>query len=376
MQKLISNLVAPIRQTLLAGAVVVPATLGFGIDGNGAAIAFPTASAPAHSTKHGDQRPTRQAVAGIVAPITTLANEFDEAQATAGGLDIHAGLAHTVIDLSAIAPDELVDIRAGDAGEGGTFSVIFERHSPQLITVKSNLTLKERRLNALPAITNIVAVSRSGKIWMFNVLSDDNLRGRRYTLKFSEPALGLRPPAAPQGISQSNQPRYANREQELLDRLTQAEADRLQSAQNRQAHETAAADATREAEQMRRNLTEAARSLQSGDRSQSPGKQTQALLDQQAARAEQLRQQAQEARVQEEALAIRAEDLRQQLRAAPQPVMNWQQWVEAARSGLDPAAYGYTARSQPPQNLDPQQVQLVEEAYRRYHPATSMEAQP
>jgi hypothetical protein len=298
-------------------------------------------------------------------PVLRKAN-FSEEQAAAGDVYISAGLRHSVIDLSALAPDYVIDVRPADQR---TFSVIFNKAAPRLITVKSNLTRKERQVYQQAGISDIVATTHQGKVFIFNIVSDDNPKTLRYALRFDLPVVVLKP-AYPVAVA----PRYENREQELLSKKIQAEGDLLRLRQTREAQEAKAKVAAEELERLQSRVSGAADALDSEAKSQPIGQQLQALLDSQKAKVEQLRQSVQVSKTQEEAITAEISELSRQLKdmaftgMLPMSALTWERWAQAAKNGEDPAALGYSPQSPAPSNFDPQQVQSIASAYAKFHP--------
>jgi hypothetical protein len=305
---------------------------------------------------------------------------FSTEQAAAGDVYISAGLRHSVIDLAALAPDYVIDVRPADQR---TFSVIFNKAAPRLITVKSNLTRKERQVYQQPGISDIVATTRQGKVFIFNVVSDDNPKTLRYALRSDAPLATLRPDEVTRSdrTSVSLRPayqqlsnRYENREQELLSKKIQAEGDLLRIRQTRKAQEVKVAIATEELERLQKKVSGAVGTLDSDNKSQPIGQQLQAFLDSEKAKLEQLRQAVQISKTQEEALTVQISELSQQLKdmatkeTLPMSAFTWERWAQAAKNGEDPAALGYTPLSPPPSDFDPQQVELIASAYAKFHP--------
>jgi hypothetical protein len=291
---------------------------------------------------------------------------FSEEQAAAGDVYISAGLRHSVIDLAALAPDYVIDVRPADQR---TFSVIFNKAAPRLITVKSNLTRKERQLYQQAGISDIVATTHQGKVFIFNIVSDDNPKTLRYALRSDLPLVVLKP-SYPVAVA----PKYENREQELLSKKIQAEGDLLSLRQNREAQEAKVKTASEELERLLAKVRGAQDALDSEAKSQPIGQQLQALLDSQKAKVEQLRQAVQISKTQEEALTAQISELSQQLKdiaikgTLPMSAFTWERWAQAAKKGEDPAALGYTPQSQPPSDFDPQQVQFIAAGYAKFHP--------
>jgi hypothetical protein len=315
---------------------------------------------------------------------------FSEEQAAAGDVYVSAGLRHSVIDLSALAPDYVIDVRPADQR---TFSVIFNKAAPRLITVKSNLTRKERQVYQQAGISDIVATTHLGKVFIFNVVSDDNPKTLRYALRSDVPLASLRPvyPVAANSqqyqipgsdVSSSTlkpafQPlsnRYENREQELLSKKIQAEGDLLRLRQTRKAQEEKVLTASEELVRLQTKLSAAVDTLDSESKSQPIGQQLQALLDTQKAKVEQLRQAVQVSKTQEEAITTEISELSRQLKdiaftgTLPMSAYTWERWAQAANNGEDPATLGYSPQSPPPSDFDPQQVQFIASAYAKFHP--------
>jgi hypothetical protein len=322
-------------------------------------------------------------------PTLTKAN-FSTEQAAAGDVYISAGLRHSVIDLAALAPDYVIDVRPADQR---TFSVIFNKAAPRLITVKSNLTRKERQVYQQPGISDIIATTHQGKVFIFNVVSDDNPKTLRYALRSDAPLATLRPvyPVAvnsqqyevtrSDGSSVSLRPayqqlsnRYENREQELLSKKIQAEGDLLRIRQTRKAQEAQVEAASEELERLQKKVSGAVDTLDSENKSRPIGQQLQAFLDSEKAKFEQLRQAVLISKTQEEALTMQISKLSQQLKdmatkgTLPMSAFTWERWAQAAKNGEDPAALGYTPQSPPPSDFDPQQVELIASAYAKFHP--------
>jgi hypothetical protein len=306
------------------------------------------------------------AISPVQAWPTLRKANFSEEQAAAGDVYISAGLRHSVIDLAALAPDYVIDVRPADQR---TFSVIFNKAAPRLITVKSNLTRKERQVYQQAGISDIVATTHQGKVFIFNIVSDDNPKALRYALRSDVPVVVLKP-AYPVAVA----PQYENREQELLSKKIQAEGDLLRLRQTREAQEAKVKVAAEELERLQTKMSAAVDTLDSESKSQPIGQQLQALLDSQNAKVEQLRQSVQISKTQEESLTVQISELSRQLKdmaftgTLPMSAFTWERWAQAAKNGEDPATLGYSPKSPPPSDFDPQKVQSIASAYAKFHP--------
>lgn len=130
---------------------------------------------------------------------------FNEDAATVGyTIDLAGTSLFTVIDLTALGADRVVDLRVGDPN---TFSVVLTSGSPRLITVKSNLTLAERKQFKAPDQTNIIAITRSGKVFLFTLSMKNQVNSWHYSLAVEPPTIASLIPALPQTNILRPQPR-------------------------------------------------------------------------------------------------------------------------------------------------------------------------